>query len=226
MRILMISDIHYSRKPFHGQDQSKAFEWLYGVVEKEEPDLLLSAGDFGEEASLELFNPILENTHFLTIYGNHDNVKLIKTLRNRSGSPCLLPDGFVRSYDGMKIAGINGNVARIKKKVHHKTGEEISEIISKYAHRGRIDVLITHEAPKHELISRGKMLGNDVFNEAIERLRPRLYLCGHVHVTSQVVELNNTCLVSLDSGTRHQEYVMAEYGAGQIHGIEIISPER
>lgn len=114
----MVSDIHYSRKPFHGQDESKAFDWLHGVVEKEKPDLLLSAGDFGDEASPELFHPILESTHLLTIYGNHDNVKLIQTLTNRSGSPCFLQDGLIRNYKGLSIAGISGNIARIKRKIH------------------------------------------------------------------------------------------------------------
>lgn len=45
----MISDIHYDTKPFHGVDQSKAFEWLYDAIERERPDLLLSAGDFGRD---------------------------------------------------------------------------------------------------------------------------------------------------------------------------------
>jgi len=55
----MVSDVHYSRRPFHGLDQSKAFDWLYHIIEKENPDLLLSAGDFGDEASPALFKIIL-----------------------------------------------------------------------------------------------------------------------------------------------------------------------
>jgi len=220
----MISDIHYGKKPFYGQDQSKAFEWLYGVIEDEKPDVLLSAGDFGDEASPELFHPILENTYLLTIYGNHDNVKLIQTLRNRNGSPCLLQDGSIRNYDSLKIAGISGNMARIKRKVHHKTVEEVQEIISNYAHHEEtIDVLITHEAPKHGLISSGKTLGNDVFNEAMERLKPKVHFCGHVHIHSQILKLNNTSLINLDSSARHHEYVIAECEEGMIHDMRVIS---
>jgi len=191
MRFLMVSDIHYGRKPFHGQDQSKAFEWLYDIIDKEKPDLLLSAGDFGDEASLELFCPILESTYLLTIYGNHDDVELIQTLRNRDGSLCWLQDGLIREYKGLKIAGINGNIAKVKKKAHHKTVDEIREIISKYVHLSKtIDVLITHETPKLEQVSRDKMsLGYEVFNEAVERLKPKLYLCGHVHIPSQMLTI-------------------------------------
>jgi len=85
-------------------------------------------------------------------------------------------------------------------------------------------VLITHEAPKHELISRRKMLGNDAFNEAMERLKPKLYLCGHVHITSQILKLNDTSLVNLDSSTRHQEYVIAKYAEGRTYDMKIIGP--
>lgn len=225
MRILLVSDVHYGRKLFHGHDQSKAFDWLYGVVEGEKPDLLLSAGDFGDEASPKLFHLILESTCLFTIYGNHDNVELMQTLKNRDGSPCLLQDGLVRNYEGLKLAGISGNIVKIKRKVHHKTVEEVREVISKYAHlREVIDVLITHEAPKHELISRGKTLGNDALHDATERLRPKLYLCGHVHIPSQILKLNNTTLINLDSSTRHQEYVIAEYEEGGNCDIRIISP--
>jgi Icc-related predicted phosphoesterase len=223
---MMVSDIHYNKKSFHGQDQSKAFDWLYRIVEKEKPDLLLSAGDFGGDSNPELFLPIVRSTYLLTIYGNHDNVELIQTLRNRDGSLCLLQDGLVRSHENLKIAGINGNIARIKRKIHQKTVEEVREIISKYAQLMKtIDVFVTHEAPMHELISREKTtLGHEIFNEAIQEIKPKVHLCGHVHIPSQILRMNNTSLVNLDSSTRHQEYVLAEYKEKEICDIRVIYP--
>jgi len=223
----MVSDVHYSKKSFHGQDQSKVFDWLYSIVRKEEPDLLLSAGDFGKEATSELFYPILENTHLLMIYGNHDNVELMQALRNQDHSLCWLQDGLIRDYEGLKIVGINGNIAKVKSKAHHKTVEDIQQIISQYANlRKAIDVLITHEAPNLELISRNKTtLGYEVFNKAVERLKPKLHLCGHVHNPSQILKLNNTTLLNLDSSTRHKEYAVAECDEGRVYGIRIVSSE-
>ena len=90
MQILMVSDVHYSKKPFRGKDQSQVFDWLYGTVKKQKPNLLLSAGDFGEESISELFAPILERVYVLTIFGNHDDIEMMRTLRNNDGSPCLL----------------------------------------------------------------------------------------------------------------------------------------
>ena len=47
--------------------------------------------------------------------------------------------------------------------------EDVQEIISKYANLGKIDVLITHEAPKHELISRDEtILGYDIFDKVLK----------------------------------------------------------
>ena len=105
MRILMVSDLHYSSKPFHGMNQSKVFFSLHKIIDEEKPDLLLSAGDFGDEATLEMFQRITKACHFLTIYGNHDNVRLIGALRNSDGSPCWLQDGVRRGYGGLSTAG-------------------------------------------------------------------------------------------------------------------------
>ena len=223
----MISDVHHNEKPFHGQDQSKVFEWLYEIVQKEKPSLLLSAGDFGPDVTSDLFDPILENVYLLTIYGNHDNIELIQTLRNRNGAPCWLQDGLIRDYEGLKVAGINGNIAQVKRTVHHRTIENVRGLISKYACLSKeIDVLITHEAPKLESISRDKVtLGYEVFNEAVEILKPMLHLCGHVHIPSQILKLNNITLVNLDSSMRHREYVIAGYETGKLYDVKIVSPK-
>lgn len=213
----MVSDLHYGRKPFRGMDQSRVFTSLYEIISEEKPDLLLSAGDFGDEATLEMFQPITKACHFLTIHGNHDNAELIGALRNSDGSPCWLQDGSRREYEGIAIAGINGNIAMIKRKPHHKTVEEVEAIISKYSLAGRINILMTHEVPEHPALSRNdRTLGNKIFNDAVKRLRPEFYLCGHVHVPSQIVRFDATTLLCLDSSTRHAEYATVEYKDGEL----------
>jgi len=75
----MVSDLHYCTRPFNGRDESKVFQALYKAVEYEKTALVLSAGDFGEEATEEMFRLISKQTYFLTTYGNHDNTDLIKS---------------------------------------------------------------------------------------------------------------------------------------------------
>jgi len=65
--MLMVSDLHYSTRPFRGRDESKVFEALYRAVQAEKPYLLLSAGDFGEEATEEMFRRILKQTSILSL---------------------------------------------------------------------------------------------------------------------------------------------------------------
>lgn len=222
MRILIVSDLHYGGKPFHGMNQSKVFSSLYKIIDEEKPDLLLSAGDFGDEATLEMFRPITKACHFLTIYGNHDNVELIRALKNSDGSSCWLQDGTRREYKGLVIAGISGNIAMTKRKPHHKTVEDVEAIISKYSRTGKINILITHEVPEHPALSRNdRILGYKTFNSAIGKLKPELYLCGHIHIPSQIVRFDVTTLLCLDSGMRHAEYATTEYEDGEFASPEI-----
>ena len=132
----MVSDLHYSTALFYGRNESKVFEDLYQALETEKPDLVLSAGDFGEETTEEMFKHVSEQRYFLTIYGNHDNTALIKNLRNRNGSPCWLPDGKIREWQGLRIAAVNGNIALRKRKPHHHTADEVEQLIEAYATKG------------------------------------------------------------------------------------------
>ncbi len=95
-------------------------------------------------------------------------------------------------------------------------------MISKYSRIGKLNILITHEVPEHPVLSRNdRILGHKTFNSAMGRLRPELYLCGHVHIPSQIVRFDVTTLLCLDSGTRHAEYATVEYKDGEFASPEI-----
>jgi len=164
IKIMMISDVHYSTRPFHGQDQSRVFEWLYATIEREKPSLLISTGDFGEEATLEMSQPILEKIKLSTIYGNHDDLKLIKSLKNYDGSDCWLQDGIIRELDDISIGGISGNIVERKRKPYHKTIDEVKEIIYRYAQSGKVDIFLVTQLVTDQLpILRGLMLREFLF---------------------------------------------------------------
>jgi len=216
-KILMVADLHYSTRGFRGGDESRVFEALCRAVEAEKPGLVLSAGDFGEEATGEMFRPISKQSYFLTIYGNHDNVDLVKSLRNKDDSSCWLSDN-IREWQGLRIAAVNGNIAIRKRKAHHHIIEEVERLVEGYARSGRIDIVVTHEAPQHPLL---KSSGCDVLNRALEILRPRIYLCGHIHIPSQTIGVGGTILVNLDSSMKNSNYATVEFDKGIFRDVQI-----
>jgi len=55
----------------------------------------------------------------------------------------------------------------------------------------------------------------------MEVLKPKLYLCGHIHFPSQIIEVGGTTLVSLDSSMKNMSYTIAEFDRDIFHDIEI-----
>jgi len=60
MKVMVISDLHYDKRVFHGIDESRAWEWLLGIVDYHRPDLLISLGDWGEAISETEFYDLLK----------------------------------------------------------------------------------------------------------------------------------------------------------------------
>ncbi|WP_157092454.1 metallophosphoesterase [Thermococcus chitonophagus] len=52
------------------------------MVYRTKPDLILSAGDWDRGISREEFEELLKEVPVLSIYGNHENVEVLRQLRN------------------------------------------------------------------------------------------------------------------------------------------------
>jgi len=89
-----------------------------------------------------------KQNYFLTIYGNHESVDLIKSLRNEDGSSCWL-SGNIREWQGLRIEAVNGNIAIRKRKAHCHTIQEGERLVEGYTRSIRMDMVVTHEAPQH-----------------------------------------------------------------------------
>jgi DNA polymerase II small subunit/DNA polymerase delta subunit B len=74
MRILLVSDIHYSKKPFHDEDQSEAFDWLCDIVEKEDP-ICCSRLEI-----LRILNDVLSDGSLDVVLGEGDREQLYSEL--------------------------------------------------------------------------------------------------------------------------------------------------
>ena len=124
MKIMIISYLHYEHGIHHGIVGSIAWSWLINIVKYHNPYLLLSCGDWGTAITPECFYELLELTTVLTIYGNHENIDVLRTLHNirtNENLPVLIPDGEVVEYRGIRIAGINGIISIKKRHTEEET---------------------------------------------------------------------------------------------------------
>jgi len=66
----------------------------------------------------------------------------------------------------------------------------------------RCDVLVAHEPPYGVLytIPTGRHIGSSKVAHAVERLRPRVMVCGHVHESPGVAKLGETTVVNCTMG--------------------------
>lgn len=74
MRVMVISDLHYDKRVYEGVDESRAWEWLLGIVDYHRLDLLISLGDWGEAVNEGEFYELLRKMRVWSIYGNHENL--------------------------------------------------------------------------------------------------------------------------------------------------------
>ena len=111
MAILVMSDIHFE-KDFHaGVWEGEANKWVAEKISRHDPTDLVICGDSGYGWAKDDWGALSENVKTHAIYGNHDNVKMMKTLRNLDNAPVLAEDGEVRTIAGLKFGFINGILA-------------------------------------------------------------------------------------------------------------------
>jgi len=176
MRFLLVSDVHKSFNFYKGYDESVAVEWLLEIIDKTEPEVLISAGDWDEGMTPEDFRKINSKVKLFTIYGNHENFPVIETY--------AMPNGKVFEVGGLKIAGINGLIGENSiKGIPLTTPTQFMNAIYRIKNSvPKLDVLITHQPPYIPDIY-PKMRAddyNELVFEAIEDLKPRLFFNGHM----------------------------------------------
>ncbi|HID11278.1 MAG TPA: hypothetical protein EYP17_08270 [Candidatus Latescibacteria bacterium] len=157
---------------------------IWELLEREQPDLLLSCGDWGDPDQVreEDFGRIVARIYLLTVFGNHDDIELLGYIRNRDGSPVLLGREEVRKVLKLRVAGIGGIWAKSHRKPWYITDEEVAEIAGSLEGKG-IDILITHACPigLADLTPTGRHGGQRCFLEAFRLISPKVHLCGHLH---------------------------------------------
>lgn len=229
MKVLVISDLHYNKRIFHGVDESRAWSWLLDIVDYHRPDLLISLGDWGEAVNEVEFYELLKKVRVWSIYGNHENLEVLRKMYNvltDRYEPVLMGDCEVREFNRVRFGAINGIIAlrrREKKGIPRKRPEEFIECGKKLS--GRVDVLLLHDSPYIDVEEyRGRIARDErtqAVGIAIYEAKPRIVFCGHLHLSPYTVHKfeYGTLYVRVDSSQKHRHYLIMYISNGI--GVEV-----
>lgn len=171
MKVLAFSDLH--------RDRRRA-ERL--VVMAEKADVVIGAGDFatmhqGLESTIEALSAIAVPA--VLVPGNAEtDIELWQACAPWKSSQVL--HGQAREIEGVDFFGLGGGVPPTPFPWSFDLSED--EAAAKLESCPEGAVLVVHSPPKGYLDeSRGRHLGSESILTAIERKRPVLAVCGHVH---------------------------------------------
>lgn len=155
-RILHVSDVHC------------ATERLVWVLEAESYDVVVASGDL---ECVDTAEALLDHAKapVVAVTGNIDTAAVARRLREAG----VLIDGKMAEAVGLSFAGVGGMDA---------VGS-LRALLARVEPGKRVDVLVSHHPPRGVLDRTIFMVraGLRELWEAIERLRPRAHLFGHIH---------------------------------------------
>jgi predicted phosphohydrolase len=190
MRIVCVSDTHNQ----------------HGSLDVPAGDVLVHAGDFSmagrarEISAFDAWLGTLPHAHKVVIAGNHD--WLFQT--DPDGARGLLThaqyledSGTV--VDGLRFWGSPWQPWFLDWAFNLRRGAEIA---AKWALiPDRVDVLVTHGPPHgvRDRVEDGDLVGCEELSRALDRVRPRLHVFGHIHEGYGVTRRGNLTLVNASS---------------------------
>jgi uncharacterized protein len=171
MRILAFSDLH--------RDLAQGRRLVERAAEV---DLVIGAGDFasvheGLEETIDVLAEI--ETPSVIVPGNNEtDIELHEACRRWRSAIVLHGDGVER--DGVPFFGLGAGIPETPWEWSFDLDEEDAEAMLADCPEGA--VLVLHSPPKGHLDEAdGSSLGSEAILQAIERTRPRLAVCGHIH---------------------------------------------
>jgi Icc-related predicted phosphoesterase len=173
MNLLLFSDLH---------DDLAAARSL--VVRARGADLLVGAGDFcNAHRGLQRCLDVLRGTGkpAVLVAGNHETPdELRDACKGWSGAHVL--HGSAVTLSGVTFFGLGGGIpiTPFGSWSYDFTEEEGAELLEGCPPGC---VLVSHSPPQGavDVSSRGQSLGSTAVRQALERVRPRLVVCGHIH---------------------------------------------
>ena len=189
MRILSVADIHGSQYRLNT---------VLNNIEKYSPDLVVICGDitqFGPgEVATNFLNQIPVET--FAIPGNIDTSEVGQAISDSKAENIDLKRVV---KNGISFVGIGGETVSSKIVINDKDKKRsIEEIIDEKT------VLVTHIPPYklQDKVYIGHHIGSKELKELVEKYKPRLVLCGHVHEDPGFTTFHESVIVNCSMGKR------------------------
>ena len=175
MKLLLFSDVHCSQPA------------VKRLIDKaEQADVLVGAGDFGimRQGVVETLAPFeTVQKPLVMVCGNGESDVELKDAATWKQAYVLHGNGVV--LQGIEFFGLGGGipVTPFGSWSFDIDEENATELLSECPQGG---VLVVHSPPfgAVDVSSRGKHLGSQAIRITVERCRPRLVVCGHIHDSS------------------------------------------
>lgn len=183
MKILASGDIH--------SDMGLA-EKLAKKAEKENVDLVILCGDltYHEESTENIIGPFVKRKKkVLLIPGNHETVATVDFLAELYGVKNI--HGYSVKYDNVGIFGCGGANVGPKTKL---TDKEIYDLLKQgfeHIREFQKKIMVTHVHPTGTNMEKLSefVQGSDGVKRAVEKFRPDILLCSHVHEAEGIEEI-------------------------------------
>lgn len=217
--VLVVSDLHYEKAWHHDTWEGDAFEWLVNVVQETKPISLILLGDSGHAWLHSDWRRVSKLTRVNAVYGNHDNLEVLRSAKNKDGTRVLAEDGEVRVIGGLKVGFINGIMAeggaKVKDGVPRKSPEDFFSAAAKLT---GIDVLVTHASPNLPEYGRRyhATKGFEALDQVLAEINPVLSLSGHLRGPFTLSKLRGATVLRVESSAAERHYALLEFGTGQI----------
>lgn len=162
-------------------DEESKYLWDYFEKSKLEGiDLIISCGDL--KAEYLSFLATFSKVPILYVHGNHDG-----KYKKNPPDGCICIEDTIYVHEGIRIMGLGGSMH------YNGSGFQYTEADMRFRafkmlgkilwHRG-IDILVTH-SPAYQFNDGEDLphMGFKVFRTLLDKLKPKYFLHGHVHLT-------------------------------------------
>lgn len=182
MKIYSIADIHGSQYRLN---------LVLKNIKIHHPDLVIVCGDITQFGPGDVAKNLLDQipVETLAITGNIDSPDVEKGIDNSKATRIELKNVIKKGISFVGLSGINpGDLKTLKEKkmIDEKT------------------VLVTHLPPfkSKDKIFIGLHGGSKELREIVDKFKPRLVLCGHIHEDPGYIKNNTTIIVNCSIGKR------------------------